>query len=273
MHPVFHPRTKLKLDNYLKKPSHALLLIGTEGSGKRYLAEWLALNLQAPPLIVEPPEEKTAITIEQIRELYNLTRSGANLVVILKDSHTMSTEAQNAFLKLLEEPPGEVNFILTADNPKLLLPTIHSRSQSIEVLPVPRRELQKHIETTLSPQQVASLMHTSGGKAGVFFTLLNKSAEHESHQSAVAGAKEFYSASPYERHLLCIQQGYEKQWTEQLFELLALIIRTLLKQAGNNRQALSKLLAQSELIERTSHNLLKINGNPKIHLAKLCEQL
>lgn len=52
-------------------------------------------------------------------------------VAILADVHLMRTEAANAFLKLLEEPPPRTVFILTTDRPDRLLPTIISRCQQL----------------------------------------------------------------------------------------------------------------------------------------------
>lgn len=48
-------------------------------------------------------------------------------VVIFKEAHTLNTIAQNALLKILEEPPAHALLILQTDNPQTILPTIHSR--------------------------------------------------------------------------------------------------------------------------------------------------
>ena len=56
---------------------------------------------------------------------------GRSTVVILIEAHLATVEAQNAFLKLLEEPPGSAVFILVTDFPDKLLPTILSRCREI----------------------------------------------------------------------------------------------------------------------------------------------
>lgn len=53
--------------------------------------------------------------------------------VIVNDAHSMTTEAQNAFLKTLEEPPGEALIILETDQPDSLLPTVLSRAITIRL--------------------------------------------------------------------------------------------------------------------------------------------
>jgi DNA polymerase-3 subunit delta' len=54
-------------------------------------------------------------------------------ITILENAERMTQEAQNSFLKLLEEPPRNVVFILVTGNPQGLLPTVRSRCQLIRV--------------------------------------------------------------------------------------------------------------------------------------------
>ena len=80
--------------------------------------------------IVLQPEEKSLISIEQIRELtsrLNLKQPGDQFVII-RPADKMSIEAANAFLKNLEEPVDNLHFILITDAPSRLLPTILSRA-------------------------------------------------------------------------------------------------------------------------------------------------
>lgn len=56
-------------------------------------------------------------------------------VVILDQAHLLTTEAQNALLKVLEEPPQHTAIILSADSTEQLLPTILSRCQIISLTP------------------------------------------------------------------------------------------------------------------------------------------
>jgi DNA polymerase III delta prime subunit len=274
MQPVFHPRTTLQLETFLKKPSHAVLLTGKEGSGKLFTAKWLASQLEAEYFVIESPEEKSVITIDQIRELYNFTRTGNKLAVIIKDSQELGNEAQNAFLKLLEEPPKNTTFILTAPQPEMLLSTIRSRTQHIEVLAPLKEALQKAVKDSADVAvNIESLLITSDGLAGTYISLVNDLEKYQLHQEGIEMAKKFYSGSVYQRHMLCVEHQYEKAWSQQLLTFLAVIIQTLIKQAGSNTATRTKLLAQAQLLEATSRSLFAVNGNPKIHLAKLCEQL
>lgn len=66
---------------------------------------------------------------------------GRKVVVILTGIDTMRKESANAFLKLLEEPGGNIVFILTASSPDQLLPTIISRCQQIRLNPLSTDEI------------------------------------------------------------------------------------------------------------------------------------
>jgi len=75
------------------------------------------------------------ITIGQIREIQNFAYltafAGGYKAIIIKEAHLLNEEAQNALLKILEEPKGKVIFILIGESPDRLLPTVLSRCAKI----------------------------------------------------------------------------------------------------------------------------------------------
>ena len=74
---------------------------------------------------------KKEILVDQIRDMsadaYVLPNEAAGKVYIIERADTMNEQAQNAALKLFEEPPKGVHFILCVQNPERLLPTVRSR--------------------------------------------------------------------------------------------------------------------------------------------------
>ncbi len=90
-------------------------------------------NLQAIVIKIKP--KKTKYSIDDIKELNRETHIFHKQVRIylLEDFQFSSIAAQNAFLKLLEEPPTNTQFILTVPHPHLLLPTIISRTKVIKL--------------------------------------------------------------------------------------------------------------------------------------------
>lgn len=85
--------------------------------------------------LVLQPEDKKAITIEQVRGvLARLSvRQTSDLFVVIRPAEALGEEAANALLKSLEEPGDKVHFVLVTDAPSALLPTILSRA-SVYVL-------------------------------------------------------------------------------------------------------------------------------------------
>jgi len=81
--------------------------------------------------IVGKLEDKNIVSVEQIRELkkdiYIVPNEASKKAYIVNDADKMNTNAQNAFLQILEEPPVHAVFILSTDNPAALLPTVRSR--------------------------------------------------------------------------------------------------------------------------------------------------
>ena len=128
---------------------HALILSGPVGSGRRTLAMAIARQLACldesapcgrcaacrctdnPDITVVTPE-KNEITVAQVREIRALAfvvpNQSAARVFIIPDAQLMNETAQNALLKVLEEPPEQVYFILTAEYPHQLIDTVLSRS-------------------------------------------------------------------------------------------------------------------------------------------------
>jgi DNA polymerase III delta prime subunit len=78
-----------------------------------------------------------SIGIDQIKQLqktlYLKPMNGTKKAIIISDAHLLTTEAQNALLKVLEEPPEHTLFLLLAENKETLLPTILSRCLIIEI--------------------------------------------------------------------------------------------------------------------------------------------
>lgn len=146
---VQEPTTKKMLDAYLKEPVHGLLLTGAEGAGLGSLAADLAgaVTEHSTDITTIAPEA-TTIPIERVRTLYEETRSihKRPQVIIIDNADTLSLEAQNALLKLLEEPVGGVYFILTTHSIEGLLPTIRSRVQAVGVKQLTRAQSEKLLD-------------------------------------------------------------------------------------------------------------------------------
>ncbi len=94
--------------------------------------------------------------------------AGARRVVLIEGIDRAGDQIQNAMLKALEEPGDRHVFVLVADEPSRLLPTIRSRCQPLRVGPVPRRELAAWLveERRLSEAEADALARLAGGLTG-----------------------------------------------------------------------------------------------------------
>jgi DNA polymerase III subunit delta' len=78
-----------------------------------------------------------------IGELALLPVEGGARVVVVEQAHRLNDDAQNAFLKMLEEPPAGVTIILCADDEECLLPTVRSRCVRVRLGAVGGREIER----------------------------------------------------------------------------------------------------------------------------------
>ena len=151
------------------KVSHAYIIQGEAGSGKKLLADVFATTLQCEEGGIEPcghcqsckqavsgnhpdirrvTHEKASISVDDIRLQLNndiLVKpySRPYKVYIIDEAEKMTEQAQNAMLKTIEEPPEYAVILLLTVNAKLLLPTILSRCILLNVRPVARAQVTK----------------------------------------------------------------------------------------------------------------------------------
>lgn len=200
-----HPVSRTLAESCQTDLPHAVLLHGQKGSGLTTLALTIARSISPDPggiLTVEPDGDKD-LTIDQIRQLYTQTHSirETPLVVIIDRADRMSQPAQNAFLKLLEEPPHLVHFMLTAHAPHQLLVTIHSRVNVIEVQPIDTAQTQElldelHIHDTSKRAQLEFIAH---GRPAELSRLARDQEYFETAAELVRTARTVLRGSSYER--------------------------------------------------------------------------
>ena len=99
-------------------------------------------NDDAP--VATASSKKSQISVAQIRELSTFLglsshQSGGRRIVLVHPAEALNPASGNALLKILEEPPAGVIFLLVSHQPQRLLPTILSRCQKID-MPVPEPE-------------------------------------------------------------------------------------------------------------------------------------
>ncbi len=141
---------------------HALILEGDEGSGKHTLALAVAAAMAGAEhreriLAGQCPDvkeyglapEKKIITVDLVRKMKSdaavLPNDLPFRFFIISDAQCMNRQAQNAALKILEEPPAATYFFLLCDSAATLLPTVRSRAPVIRMQRFSREELTAHL--------------------------------------------------------------------------------------------------------------------------------
>lgn len=154
------------------KISHAYIINGEKGMGKRTVAKAFAMTLlceekgtvpcmkchscvQAltdnnPDLITITPDKPTTLSIDHIRQtLVNDVElkpySNSHKVYIVKDAELMNNAAQNAILKTIEEPPEYAIIILLTTNISALLQTVLSRCVKLDMQPLKKEVVKKYL--------------------------------------------------------------------------------------------------------------------------------
>lgn len=265
---LLHERTRQSLQNFLTVPGHALCLIGPPGAGKSHLAHRLARQLthdQSEDSIYRLDGNGGIEQVRAIRHFLRLKKPGGQIIrraVIIENAGHLSDEAQNALLKMLEEPPADTVFILTAEGSSLLKPTIYSRTQRIVVLPVERTTAVSFFEQPEA--EVIKAYHLSGGYAGLLCALL-RTEDHDLLEQ-VEQAKKIMKAAPFERLRLVDSLAKDREQLPLLFYALQRVIGAVLASAAPAQ--LRRLTGTLRAIYEAEADLTK-SANPKLVLTDL----
>ncbi|HUS26528.1 MAG TPA: AAA family ATPase [Nevskiaceae bacterium] len=281
---VLHAHTASQLEQFIAQPAHAVLLTGADGIGKATLAAYLAAQ------ILELPADKLAqyqyakllgaqrgtIPIESIRELTHFLQlktigtKPLRRVIIAEHAQGLTLEAQNAFLKLLEEPPSDTIIILTADTPRALLPTIRSRLQTIAVNAPPEAELKKHFASAGNDETaIARGYFLSGGLPGLMHALLADDTAHPLLKS-VAVAKELLGQPVFERLAKVDSLSKQKEEATHVLQALQHIAQTGLDQAAGKSDA-ARIKQWHRVLKHTfaAQTAMQYSVNTKLALTNL----
>lgn len=188
-HPLKNTMIKMLREKQL---SHGYVFYGDEGIGKSLIVNTFikgvlcqapmsqpcgacqscrVLDLNNHPDLIRVTTEQKSIGVEVIREQVNrdihIKPYGLYKIYVIDKAHTMTPSAQNALLKVLEEPPQYAMIILIADNLNQLLHTVRSRLTTLKVQPVTMAELNTYLQRTDRPHlQESFYLNYCGGNIG-----------------------------------------------------------------------------------------------------------
>jgi len=237
---ICNEKIKVSLSSALSvgRIPHAIILEGETGLDKHTLADFISISALCeedggscgncrschlaksgnhPDIIsVTPEDKKKNISVAQIREIrqkaFIKPHISKKRVFIIDKAETMNEQAQNALLKILEEPPESVIFILITESGAALLPTVISRCVTYRMyvpsISAAEEWIISNKKVKADQETVHSAVSSAKGNIGRALEILRK----KNSSPAEAAAKEFASVMLFadEFELLTLLSEFEK---------------------------------------------------------------
>ncbi len=251
---IGHQQVVTTLQNALRagRVAHAYVFHGPEGVGKSSLARIFAMAYLCGEIITDAcgvcadcqkflqgnyPDYReitgngSLIKIDQVREIQRETQfksySGKGRVYLLSQAELLTPEAANCLLKVLEEPPPGTVFLLTANNPYRLLPTILSRCQQIPLRRVSQEliatELMNRWQKNPGDARVAALL--SDGLPGKAITAVSGQVGRETREYMLNLLQRLKKGEITELFYIAEELEKSKEQTRIILDLLTLWYR------------------------------------------------
>ena len=222
---LLHPITKRRIESLLKSMPPNLLITGLPGAGKYSVAMHLAMDngLISDSSNILSFSEKP-ITIDNVREIISFAKLKASYkrFVIIEHAESMTIEAQNALLKIMEEPPENFFILATSTHKEFMLPTVLSRMHELPILTPQVSQALQFFKDSAGEAQVRTLYLISNGQPGLMTSLLDNN-DHYMYEY-IDLAKTILKNNAYER--LKTSEQLIKNKTDIPSLLYALIITT-----------------------------------------------
>jgi DNA polymerase III delta subunit len=271
-------QTRRQLEGIAAKPSHAVLICGEEHLGKHLMARALAARLLSTS--IEELEKSSAfrelsalkgtISIETVRAIlpfFSLLVPGREVikrVVLIPDADAMTHAAQNALLKVLEEPPADTVILLTSSHLDRLLPTIRSRCQLCRVKKSAETDTRQYLQGSYSEAKTKNALLVGGGTIGGAKLVL----EAEGNDTDALHEAKSFLGQPLFEQLLAVD-AYSKD-REEAVRFVALLVTIAEKGLLHSRSPQWQKILQATL---TADAALKKNANIKLVLTELALSL
>lgn len=231
--------------------SHANLITGDDGIGKSIVARYLADKIMNKNNgsecvdIVKCYPSGASFGVDDIRniieEVNKKPYEGNKKVLILYKCDKMTTQAQNAFLKTIEEPPNGVHLILLSDSLETILDTIQSRCQIYKLTPLSKEDILEYIEVhynDISNEDKQAALAYSTGIPGKVDKFINDDNLKKLRNIAIDLFKDMLNREP---GLVLKYQNLLKNSKEEqsdLLNILLLLIRDIMLFKELNNQKL-----------------------------------
>lgn len=292
--------TALKRSIQNNELAHAYLFSGPSGSGKKTIATLFAQALNCRDQ-KEPPcqnclschkisnsnhpdvyylkPEGASLKIEQVREikedLYFFPVEGVKKVCIIEEAELLTLPAANSLLKILEEPPQHLLFVLLCARPSALLPTIISRCAHFSLKPLTVEEMVSIIKSnvSLTPEETEIIAALAGGNPGKGLEMALDGHWFERYRTALGLIAGIESGPPEDIFNLA-EDFSKREDAQKLLELMLIIYRDRLLYAlagGADHVFVKNPLQLNAGGEKDSNEQYPFND--ALFLEKICNEL
>lgn len=296
---IGHEKLLLRLEKELSegKLAHAYLFEGPSETGKFTLASLFAkilicenqlchqcqdcqqMEAGTHPDFIVMKDDGESLKIDAVRALINktnMTSQGKKRVVLIEHIERMPTEAQNAFLKTLEEPSGKTIFILTSRQPKAIVPTILSRVRTYGLQVVPDEVIQKAlIEKGVDPSGCQEILQLAQGKPGLAIKLAVEPMLKNRYRELFYKLEGFLKQNDLVSKFAFVEElDKDPEQLELFFEVMALVLKKNVHNTSPEAKKTDHLKKTYQLFEKflQTRYLISRNINKKLALENLLLQ-
>ena len=245
---------------------HSYLFIGTEGIGKALIAKEFSKQILClknenlceckscisfegnnHPDFLFIDTDETSIKVESVREvidkIYEKPILSSKKVIIINNCDKMTVEAQNCFLKTLEEPPEYIVIILITSNENLILNTIRSRCMAVKFHNIKDDELLNYCKEVLEYTNISNnLIKSFGGSIGKAIKLKNFKEKYDEIENLVLNLEQVSIIE-----LLKNKKIFDK---ENIFDILDYLIVCLYSKINDNSNYIKCIDHVNDCIKR-----------------------
>lgn len=232
--------------------------------------------------IAEIESGEKEIKISQIRDLnWKLSLQSYSAPfksAIINNAHMMNKSAQNALLKTLEEPKGQTIIILVTPFPKLLLPTITSRTEKIRFSPVPKKEIKEYLENKkVDKEKIEQLLSIYLGRPGNIIDFVNNPEKLKERDKRIKELKTLIDSSLSNRFEYAKDNSEDPREVGRILDIWLEYFReeliTSIKDKSTENYSSKKLKRIIDLIQNVSFLIAKTGVNRKLAMEMLLIEL
>lgn len=258
----------VKLRAFFEGRSQANLLVrpgGFHESEIKLLAEEFLSGKLVNMFLLEPKKGENSVSVDEVRSLRSKLSLGSygaiderRLVVVNAE---LRAPAQNALLKILEEPPKGLFFVLLAESGNFYLPTISSRCQVFFINNLEEDAAIDFLskQVGVSEKDAKLLFLQAGGSDKKLIELAENPELREKSLEILKEAKEFLKASEFDK-LVILKKYSTREALSEFIEAVMLVVEIAVKVSPASALRLGDLYEKLEGVYAS----IKANGNVKL---------